>query len=244
MTVWMCCCPVMSVKVTGLPPHAQPLSPQEKNDLLAYLQGNWKIQPIQVPGYQKNMILYENAMVSGGQYTLTGGFHNETRSTGGENSHTYQVTVANKPKTYDIVPFRSRTTGFIYVDNIGSCISDVETGQVTLIPAVPGAKLLWQREWKRGGFDQPASAIPPPYSLFGHVAPTQQGMPMKSPSHAPQPQTIQVNIIGATGQGTPPAAAEPPKYDSGPLVPPAYSSEIRLANSGGAIPDNFMSDSR
>uniref|UniRef100_A0A0G4H426 Uncharacterized protein n=1 Tax=Chromera velia CCMP2878 TaxID=1169474 RepID=A0A0G4H426_9ALVE len=203
--------PIPNKWACGLPADAQPLSEADKQALLTFLSGNWEVTPLFGEGYSnaagmidfKNKLIFEKATVFGGQYTMSGGMHNRTQRVDNRHGHGGQNTVrtsqVNDPKTYDIIPFKSNKTGMIYIDNIGPHILTVASGEFTLVSAIPGVKYLLQRGWKKGGFDQPAREIPPPYSLFGNT-----GEPPQQTMH---PHQVTVNIIGS-----PSAGAAPPQY--------------------------------
>uniref|UniRef100_A0A0G4HIY4 Uncharacterized protein n=1 Tax=Chromera velia CCMP2878 TaxID=1169474 RepID=A0A0G4HIY4_9ALVE len=219
-----CCIPLPQTWATGLPTDAQPLTPNETQELLTFLSGSWKLQYILLghmgsPSMNRMQVLmtYENVIVVGQQYTISGGMHLGTRKHGDD---TVTIPVPNRPLPHNIIPYRSQKTGHIFLDNVGTQIKDIDAGQITFDFYMPDVQIVWQREWRRGGFDRPANAPEPPYSIFGHIAPKQQTMPAPTAQ-----QNITINVVGEGADGgTPQTEPSPPNYvDTQDQAPPNYA---------------------
>eukprot|EP00526_Cylindrotheca_closterium_P017790 CAMPEP_0113642276 /NCGR_PEP_ID=MMETSP0017_2-20120614/22207_1 /TAXON_ID=2856 /ORGANISM="Cylindrotheca closterium" /LENGTH=304 /DNA_ID=CAMNT_0000553687 /DNA_START=24 /DNA_END=934 /DNA_ORIENTATION=+ /assembly_acc=CAM_ASM_000147 len=164
-------------KIRGLQQGSIALDPVEKANLIARLEGNWKIQPLQAAPNetrgQKN-VAFTDVLVRGDKMILSGGFHNKDQTTAVKNQTervgkkrkkrrrpTETTAVKNQTEEQTIRPYRA-PDGTIYFDNFGSIIisESSDGGEVELDNAM-GFKFLWQRGWKQiaGGAPTGAAAV-------------------------------------------------------------------------------------
>mmetsp|Transcript_2244 Transcript_2244/g.5053 ORF Transcript_2244/g.5053 Transcript_2244/m.5053 type:complete len:298 (+) Transcript_2244:29-922(+) len=141
-------------KIRGLQQGSIALDPVEKANLIARLEGNWKIQPLQAAPNetraQKN-VAFTDVLVRGDKIILSGGLHN-----GG-----WTTSVTNQTEEQTIRPYRA-PDGTIYIDNFGSIlISESSDGGEVELDNAMGMKFLWQRGWKQmaGGAPTGAAAV-------------------------------------------------------------------------------------
>mmetsp|Transcript_2239 Transcript_2239/g.5029 ORF Transcript_2239/g.5029 Transcript_2239/m.5029 type:complete len:283 (+) Transcript_2239:29-877(+) len=140
-------------KIRGLQQGSIALDPVEKANLIARLEGNWKIQPLQVlkDTRTKKNVEFTDVLVRGDKIILSGGVHN-----GG-----WTTSVTNQTEEQTIRPYRA-PDGTIYIDNFGSILisESSDGGEVELDNAL-GIKFLWQRGWKQmaGGAPTGAAAV-------------------------------------------------------------------------------------
>mmetsp|Transcript_2243 Transcript_2243/g.5051 ORF Transcript_2243/g.5051 Transcript_2243/m.5051 type:complete len:328 (+) Transcript_2243:29-1012(+) len=154
-------------KIRGLQQGSIALDPVEKANLIARLEGNWKIQPLQAAPNetraQKN-VAFTDALVRGDKIILSGGLHNEDqrkRKTTAVKNQTETTAVKNQTEEQTIRPYRA-PDGTIYIDNFGSIlISESSDGGEVELDNCLGIKFLWQRGWKQvaGGAPTGAAAV-------------------------------------------------------------------------------------
>ncbi|EGD78213.1 hypothetical protein PTSG_09088 [Salpingoeca rosetta] len=153
----MYCCGMLIPKVRGIPADAKLLSLEEQNQLLAPLQGAWKLRPLE--SGRQHTIMYTDIYVEGPKVIMSGGMHNRTRHVDGRR---VTAAVANRTQVMYIKYWRG-SDGVLYIDRMGSIVESFDQLKNELrINNALGISFMWYRE--NTVTSQPVVAVQPSIS--------------------------------------------------------------------------------